>query len=70
MNSEEVRLECSPKLVKGHSRVNCAHPPLMANIPPSGCNLTVPPREYHLHLINIPSHVRAETIHSSMDWYC
>ena len=28
MNNEEVRLECSPKLVKGHSEVNCAHPPL------------------------------------------
>ena len=27
MNNEEVRLECSPKLVKGHSEVNCAHPP-------------------------------------------
>ena len=30
MNNEEVRLECSPKLVKGHSEVNCAHPPLVA----------------------------------------
>ena len=29
MNNEEVRLECSPKLVKGHSEINCAHPPLM-----------------------------------------
>ena len=29
MNNEEVRLECSPKLVKGHSEVNCAHPPLV-----------------------------------------
>ena len=28
MNNEEVRLEYSPKLVKGHSEVNCAHPPL------------------------------------------
>ena len=41
MNNEEVRLECSPKLVKDHSEVNhryskfrnleylyCAHPPL------------------------------------------
>ena len=31
MNNEEVRLECSPKLVKGHSEVNCAHPPLDGN---------------------------------------
>ena len=29
MNNKEVRLECSPKLVKGHSEVNCAHPPLV-----------------------------------------
>ena len=28
MNNEEVRLECSPNLVKGHSVVNCAHTPL------------------------------------------
>ena len=28
MNNEKVRLECSPKLVKGHSKVNRAHPPL------------------------------------------
>ena len=26
----EVRLECSPKLLKGHSKVNCVHPPLAA----------------------------------------
>ena len=31
MNNEEVRFECSPKLVKGHSEVNCAHPPLTSD---------------------------------------
>ena len=35
----------------------------MANIPPSGCNVTAPPREYNLHVINIPSHVCTETIY-------
>ena len=36
----------------------------MANIPPSGCNVTAPPREYNLHVSNIPSHVCTETIYS------
>ena len=29
MDNKEVRLECSPKLQKGHSKVNCADPPLL-----------------------------------------
>ena len=30
-NNEQVkvRLECGPKLLKGHSKVDCAHPPLV-----------------------------------------
>ena len=38
MNNEEVRLECSPKLVKGHSEVNCAHPPLGLCVIGRGCS--------------------------------
>ena len=30
MNNEEVRLECSPKLVKGQSEVNCVQPSLVS----------------------------------------
>ena len=26
MNNEEVQLECSLKLLKDHSKVNCVHP--------------------------------------------
>ena len=58
MNNEEVRLECSPKLVKGHSEVNCAHPPLTsisAQLAPVCWVGKIPEKIPSIHVVNLLS---------------